>query len=61
MEIYYSLKKHGVVSMRNIDQTDFETSNIEFIEFWVQDPFIKKPFSTGGQFILTLEIFPKMY
>jgi cell surface protein SprA len=26
--------------MRNIDQTDFETSNIEFIEFWVQDPFI---------------------
>ena len=27
--------------MRNIDQTDFETSNIEFIEFWLQDPFIK--------------------
>ena len=25
--------------MRNIDQTDFETSNIEFIEFWVMDPF----------------------
>lgn len=35
--------------MRNIDQTDFETSNIEFIEFWLQDPFIKKPFSTGGE------------
>ena len=29
--------------MRNIDQTDFETSNIEFIEFWVQDPFMLKP------------------
>lgn len=27
--------------MRNIDQTDFETANIEFIEFWLQDPFIK--------------------
>jgi cell surface protein SprA len=27
--------------MRNIDQTDFETANIEFIEFWVQDPFVK--------------------
>ncbi|MEP7164584.1 MAG: cell surface protein SprA [Ferruginibacter sp.] len=32
--------------MRSIDQTDFETSNIEFIEFWVQDPFIKNPGST---------------
>jgi len=29
--------------MRSIDQTDFETANIEFIEFWVQDPFIKYP------------------
>ena len=27
--------------MRSIDQTDFETANIEFIEFWMQDPFIK--------------------
>ncbi|HEX6334996.1 MAG TPA: cell surface protein SprA, partial [Flavisolibacter sp.] len=35
--------------MRNIDQTDFETSNIEFIEFWVQNPFINKPNSTGGE------------
>ena len=40
--------------MRNIDQTDFETSNIEFIEFWVQDPFIKSPVSTGGKLILNL-------
>ena len=37
--------------MRNIDQTDFETSNIEFIEFWMQDPFIKKPASTGGRIV----------
>ena len=27
--------------MRNIDQTDFESSNIEFLEFWVQDPFLR--------------------
>ena len=27
--------------MRALDQTDFETSNIEYIEFWMQDPFIK--------------------
>jgi len=29
--------------MRNIEQTDFETANIEFIEFWLQDPFIDYP------------------
>ena len=27
--------------MRSIDQTDFETGNVEYIEFWIQDPFIK--------------------
>ena len=26
--------------MRNIDQIDFETGNIEYIEFWMQDPYI---------------------
>ncbi len=35
--------------MRAIDQTDFETGNIEFIEAWVQDPFIKNPASKGGK------------
>ncbi|MEJ7913547.1 MAG: cell surface protein SprA, partial [Chitinophagaceae bacterium] len=40
--------------MRNIDQTDFETSNIEFIEFWMQDPFINKPLSTGGELYFNL-------
>lgn len=40
--------------MRQIDQTDFETSNIEFIEFWVQDPFIRKPFSKGGKLYFNL-------
>jgi cell surface protein SprA len=40
--------------MRAIDQTDFETSNVEFVEFWVQDPFIKKPNSTGGKLYLNL-------
>ncbi|MBU9935862.1 MAG: cell surface protein SprA [Ferruginibacter sp.] len=29
--------------MRSIDQPDFETANIEFIEFWLQDPFINSP------------------
>ena len=40
--------------MRNIDQTDFETANIEFIQFWMQDPFIKKPASNGGQLYFNL-------
>jgi cell surface protein SprA len=27
--------------MRRIDNSDFETANIEYIEFWMMDPFIK--------------------
>ncbi len=38
--------------MRSIDQTDFETSNVEFVDFWVQDPFIKNPNSKGGKMLL---------
>jgi cell surface protein SprA len=40
--------------MRAIDQVDFETGNVEFIEFWLQDPFIKNPPSTGGQLYFNL-------
>ncbi|MDR1499740.1 MAG: cell surface protein SprA [Tannerellaceae bacterium] len=34
--------------MRKIDQSDFEAANIEYIEFWMLDPYIYKPGSTGG-------------
>ncbi len=34
--------------MRNIDQTDFESANIEFIEFWLQDPFITNTANPNG-------------
>ncbi|MBL7729812.1 MAG: cell surface protein SprA [Chitinophagaceae bacterium] len=34
--------------MRNIDQTDFETGNIEYIEFWLQDPFISNRYTAAG-------------
>ncbi len=27
--------------MRKLDATDFETSNIEYIEFWMMDPYVK--------------------
>ena len=41
--------------MRNIDQTDFETGNIEYIEFWMQDPFIANTSNpTGGQLYFNL-------
>ncbi len=40
--------------MRSIDQTDFETGNVQFIEFWIQDPFIKKPNSSGGKLFINL-------
>ncbi len=46
-------KRWGGIS-RAIDQTDFETGNVEFIEFWIQDPFIKKPNSTGGKLYINL-------
>lgn len=38
--------------MRAIDQTDFETNNIEFVEFWMQNPFILNPTSRGGKLFL---------
>jgi cell surface protein SprA len=46
--------------MRNIDQTDFETANIEFIEFWMQDPYVNTPTrpnaanSSGGKLYFNL-------
>ena len=40
--------------MRAIDNSDFETANIEYIEFWIQDPFIRQPNSTGGSLYFNL-------
>lgn len=40
--------------MRSLDQTDFVTSNVQFIEFWVQDPFIKNTASSGGKLVINL-------
>ncbi len=39
--------------MRALDQTDFETSIIEYVEFWAQDPFIKSG-ATKGSLVLNL-------
>ena len=40
--------------MRAIDQTDFETANIEFLDFWVLDPFIKNTNPQGGSMYINL-------
>nr|WP_214447259.1 cell surface protein SprA [Flavihumibacter rivuli] len=40
--------------MRGLDQVDFETGNVEFIEFWLQDPFLVQPNSNGGQLYFNL-------
>lgn len=39
---------------RAIDYSDFEQSNVEFIEFWIMDPFIKNQNSLGGQLYINL-------
>lgn len=42
--------------MRKLDVTDFETSNIEYIEFWMMDPFINDKTGTykGGDLYFNL-------
>lgn len=40
--------------MRKIDQSDFETANIEHIEFWLMDPFVEDPNHTGGELFFDL-------
>lgn len=42
--------------MRKIDASDFETSNVQYIEFWMLDPFIytKDDNTYGGDFYINL-------
>jgi len=42
--------------MRKLDATDFETSNIEYIEFWMMDPFVNDKTKTdkGGDLYFNL-------
>jgi cell surface protein SprA len=40
--------------MRELDYTDFETQNIETLEFWLMDPFIENPNHTGGKLYINL-------
>ncbi len=40
--------------MRDLYVTDFESSNVEFIQFWLMDPFVYDSTSTGGYLYLNL-------
>ncbi len=53
--LYPSEKWGGM--MRKMDNTDFETMNVEYIEFWLMDPFIytkDQPGNYGGDFYINL-------
>ena len=40
--------------MRAIDQTDFETNNIEVLQFWMQSPYSNGATNSGGQLYFDL-------
>ncbi len=42
--------------MREVLTSDFETANIQYIEFWMMDPFVENPAHEGVTSTLTLEI-----
>lgn len=39
---------------RDIDYNDFEAANIEYIQFWVLDPYLENSTSTGGDLYINL-------
>jgi cell surface protein SprA len=40
--------------MRKLDNADFENSNVEYIQFWMLDPFLENENHTGGEFYINL-------
>ena len=40
--------------MRQLQTNDFEAANIEYIEFWMLDPFVYDSLATGGDLVLNL-------
>ncbi|MCB4799883.1 T9SS outer membrane translocon Sov/SprA [Neotamlana laminarinivorans] len=39
---------------RQLTSTDFEQQNVEYIEFWLQDPFLENTTNTGGKLVFNL-------
>jgi cell surface protein SprA len=40
--------------MREVLTSDFETANIQYIKFWVMDPFVENPNQEGGDLYINL-------
>ncbi|NWJ52372.1 MAG: cell surface protein SprA [Bacteroidetes bacterium] len=40
--------------MRKVETSDFDAANVEYIEFWMMDPFSENPNHKGGQIYLNL-------
>ncbi len=40
--------------MREVLTSDFETANIQYIKFWLMDPFVENPDHEGGDFYINL-------
>ncbi|NTW23772.1 MAG: cell surface protein SprA, partial [Lentimicrobium sp.] len=40
--------------MRKIESTDFEAANVEYIEFWMMDPFTEDSLTNGGDLYFNL-------
>ncbi len=40
--------------MRKLDNADFESSNVEYIQFWMLDPFLDSTNHKGGEFYINL-------
>lgn len=47
MNLLFPEKRWGGI-MRKLDNTDFETSNIEYIQFWLMDPFLEEGDTNEG-------------
>jgi cell surface protein SprA len=40
--------------MREVLTSDFETANIQYVEFWLMDPFVENPTQDGGDLYINL-------
>ena len=40
--------------MRRMENPDFESNNIEYVQFWMLDPFLDNPNSSGGKLYINL-------
>ena len=49
--------------MRRLDNTNFEQSNIEYVQFWLMNPFLdpENPNTEGATCISISERYPRIY